>query len=652
MKKIFWFTLLYSISFFVSAQQTETYDGEYTFTGLKGIGTFEFMKGEGDAIIKQGEFKFIRKERDIEDKTIFYKTEVYGVYEQDLKTGKWEYQDEVHRVQLEDVVEFNLDYDLRSEQILLTAEYKDGVPHGKWVFLENEYVDGRLSPKSQADDFRFNNGDIQGKFQYKSFVEGKTHFIRGELNKEGYMNGEWSFVYREDGILISEVRKYENGFLLGVVKRNLETDAMIQESVFYQTIRKLNAVNAEENKGFRISEDRFGIQFNDGFLSGSDQFAVQKSGNQFITEFLTNILRYDAQFVNQRGELIDFPVHTRRFVFELSRSEQRIVEELPEKFDALQNTVRDYAERNALRLNRQKSDSLSYAYDFFQFQIEKLAEFNELINLFRTKEIQYYDLQYLASEKLPFLREKDEIEYTFEDSTYTKELEYNVGNIEESFYTALSDYISQINEKTSSVKSYVDNSLTRIERDDDLRGIEGQIRERKDELEEKFIEDEDHDKMTKEILQAVHDNILETNFDQLNEKYAKEENFDEKKETARVMLDLLDEMEGQYDALSEISARAQRLDELYMEEIFNPFTYTRYDQRAKARLYESAEIVFEHYIEELKKETDYTEIKNWVSKIDRFFERMGELREADTRREERRINRRLSVSRIESLLEL
>lgn len=650
MKKIIWFVFLYSTSFFALAQ--ETYDGEYTFNGLKGIGTFEFVKGEGDAILKQGEFKFIRKERDIEDKTIFYKTEVYGVYEQDLKTGQWEYQDEVHRVLLEDVINFNLDYDLNSDQIVLTAEYMNGVPHGKWVFLENEFVDGKLSPKAQADDFRFNNGDIQGRFQYKAFVDGKTHFIRGSVNNEGFMNGEWTFVYKEDGVLLSEVRKYENGFLLGVVKRNLETDNMIEESVFFQTIRKLNAVNAGENKGFRVSEDRFGIQFNDGFLSGSDQFAVQKSGNQFITDFLSNILRYDAQFVNQRGELIDYPLHTKRFVFELTRGEQRVVEELPGKFGALQNTVRDYAERNALSLNRQKSDSLSYAYDFFQFQVEKLTEFNEIINLFRTKEIQYYDLQYLASEKLPFLRERDIITYTFEDSTYTKELEYNVGNIEESFYTALSDYISQINSKTSEIKAFVDKSLTNIERDDDLRGIESRISERIDELEDKFTENEDHSQMTREILMAVHDNILETNFEQLNERYAKEENFDGKKETARVMLDLLDEMESKYESLSTISERAERLDVLYMEEIFNPFTYTRYDQRAKPRLYESAEIVFEHYIEQLKNEKDYTEIKNWVAKIDRYFERMGELREADTRREERRINRRLSVSRIESLLEL
>ena len=113
-----------------------------------------------------------------------------------------------------------------------------------------------------------------------------------------------------------------------LVKRDLERDDVIEEVVFFETIRKLNQVNNKENKGFRVSEDVFGILFNDGFLSGAPQFSSQRSGNKFISEFLTNVMRYDAQFVNLEGELIDYPIHTRKFVFELSRAEQRIVEDL------------------------------------------------------------------------------------------------------------------------------------------------------------------------------------------------------------------------------------------------------------------------------------------------------------------------------------
>lgn len=649
-KKYLLLALLSITPLILPAQQV--YKGEYSFNGIKGEGEIEFVEGEERSMIKQGEFRFIRKERDREDKTRFLNTLVKGVYEQDKKSGLWEYVDERHLVLLNDVEDFKLLYDINSQQIKLKANYKDGLPDGIWTFEENEYKEGKLNRKSQAEDFRFRNGDIQGRFQYKSFVGNKTHFIRGELTRNGDMSGEWTFVYEEDGKLISEVRNYENGFLLGVVKRDLESDKILEEVVFYQTIKKLNQVNAQENKGFRVSEDKFGILFNDGFLSGSEQFKIQESGNQFIAEFLTNVLRYDEQFVNEKGELIDFPIHTKKFVFELSRAEQRIVEDLPGKFDRIRSTVKDYADRNALRLNRQKSDSLSYAYAYFQYQLNKLDQFTEIMELFRSKNIQFYDLENLIEEGLPFLTKTDQVEYNFEDSVRTSELEYRIGDLSGNFYAGLESYINQIQSKTNEIKSFVDKSLTSIERDDDLRSIQNDIQERKDDLEEMFADSGDFDSQTVDLLRAVQQNILGKNFNQLNERYARESEFSGKKEAADVMIDLLDEMENQFEALVGVYPRFQKMDELYMEEVFNPFTYTRYDQRAKNRLYESGEKLLEYYLEQLAKEENYTEIKIWLGKTDKLFERMGELREADTRRIERRINRRQSVSKIESLLEL
>ena len=109
-------------------------------------------------------------------------------------------------------MDFKLISDVSSQQIKLKANYLQGVPHGKWNFEENSFSEGKLSRKSQADDLQFRDGNIQGKFQYKSFVGDKTHFIRGELVGNGIMNGEWTFVYEEEGVLVNEVRNYENGF--------------------------------------------------------------------------------------------------------------------------------------------------------------------------------------------------------------------------------------------------------------------------------------------------------------------------------------------------------------------------------------------------------------------------------------------------------
>ncbi|MBW3466716.1 hypothetical protein [Arthrospiribacter ruber] len=630
----------------------ERYSGEYVFNGIEGKGDFEFIRGEGDQVIKQGEFQFNRKERDVEDKTIFYRTEIFGSYEMDQKTGTWNYLEEKHNVLLEDVKDFKLDYDINSQQILLKANYLNGLPEGKWVFEENEFVEEELRKKSIVDDLIFEGGDLKGRFQYRTFVNNRSNFIRGELLPGGIMNGEWTFVYEHEGKLISEVRNYEKGFLLGLVRSNLESGEIIEELVFFQTINKLNRLNSGEKVDFRIADEKSGIDFIDGFLTDSPQYQKQAAANAFISEFLTNVMRYDESFVSSDGELIEYPIHTQRFVFELSRAQQRMIEAIPAEFDRIKRVVRDYSNRNSLRINRQRSDSLAYANAYFDHKAQRLEEFEELIELFKTKQIQYLDVEYLKNEGLSFIKETEQIEYEYGDETIVRELEFDLSAFETGFYTGLVDYLEQLAASLLYVKNYVDASLSQIERDEDLRSIENQIQDRKIILDEVYLNTEGLNSKEASLVLAVHQNILVKDYEARLEEYSKLNRFADKKEKARTLLDLLEDLEAQHPRLVELYSKVEGLDKLYQEEIFNPFTYSRYDQRAKPRLYEAAEILFDHYFKSLKAETDYTEIKIWIDKLEVLISRMRELRDAETRRLENRINRRMDVSRIESLLEL
>ncbi|MGY6520602.1 MAG: hypothetical protein ACXIUD_02675 [Mongoliitalea sp.] len=640
------------LSLFWHSHAQQEYKGEYKFNGINGTATFQFNPGSEGAVIKQGPFQFIRKERDPDDKTRYYKTEVEGIYERDAKSGLWDYLDEDHQIEPQDVIDFQLIYDLFSTQIKIKANYSQGVPDGKWIFEENEFKGGELKKKAQADEFLFSNGDLKGRFQFKSFVGRNTHFIRGELRDGGIMHGEWTFTYDQDGVLISEVRNYENGFLIGLVQRNLVTNEVLEEVVFFETINKLKQINAGDNKGFRIADKSFGIFFNDGFLSTNIAFKAQKHGNAFMEDFLVKILRYDEKYVNAEKKLIEYPIHTRKFVFELSRSQQKIIEDLPGKFDQLKRSTESYKDRNALRLNRQRSDSLSFAYSFFDFQFNKLREFDELINLFRTKDIQFYDVVNMAEEGLSFLSEEDTVFYTFNEENKNKVLTYKTNGFKDDFYNALDNYISEMGNHVNEYKRYVDSQLSLIEQDADLKDIENRIKSSKESLVERFSDLEEKDEVTISLLEAIKRNILGANFDRINERYAKANKFSEKKAEADVMLDLIGEMEEQFDAVSRLTKNWEKLDEMYMENVFNPYVYTRYDQRAKQRLFESAERLYKYYLQSIRDEQDYTQIKVWSRKVQDLILRMADLRNEDTRTIERKLNRRTSPSKIESALEL
>ncbi|UJP67085.1 hypothetical protein IPZ59_13155 [Mongoliitalea daihaiensis] len=628
------------------------YKGEYKFNGLDGTATFQFNEGAEGAVIKQGEFYFLRKEQDPDDKTRYYKTEINGIYNRDVKSGLWEYLDEDHQIDPQDVMDFNLIYDLKSSQIKIKANYSQGTPNGRWIFEENEFSEGVLRKKAEAEEFEFSAGDIKGKFQFKSFVGRNTHFIRGELKDGGIMHGEWTFVYDRDGMLISEIRNYENGFLIGLVQRDLLENEVLEEIVFFETIKKLKQINAEENKGFRIADKSFGIFFNDGFLSDNIAFQAQVDGNKFMADFLVKILQYDDQYVNPSKELKEYPIHTKKFVFELSRSQQRIIEELPSRFDQLKRSTESYKDRNALRLNRQRSDSLSFAYSFFDYQFNKLKAFDELMNLFKSKDIQFYDVVNMAEEGLSFLSSTDTIAYQYDEENRTRVVAYKTQDFSTDFFAGLDAYISEISTINGEYTRYVDSQLSLIEQDADLKELENSIKSSKDKLLAKFDSLENKDESTVLMLQAIKNNILIANFDKINERYAKAEKFAEKKAEADLMLDLIDEMSEQFVSVSRLTKNWEKLDEMYMENVFNPYVYTRYDQRTKARLFESAERLYEYYLQSIQEEQDYTQIKVWTRKVQDLILRMADLRNQDTRTIERKLNRRTSPSKIESALEL
>lgn len=123
------------------------------------------------------------------------------------------------------------------------------------------------------------------------------------------MDGEWSLTYLKDSVLISEVRKYESGFLLGVVRRNLESGDRIDEAIFYSTIEKLNQVNDGTNEKFSISEKVFDYNYNDGYRTGSLERQIQVSGNEFVSKFLKDLLQFDDS-IDGNGQLERYPFYT------------------------------------------------------------------------------------------------------------------------------------------------------------------------------------------------------------------------------------------------------------------------------------------------------------------------------------------------------
>lgn len=652
MKVYLLFFLTGVLSFYTLAQDISVFEGAYMFKGKSGEATFTFIPGQDEEVLLHGPFLFERKEVDSLNQTSLVKFSVKGEYRDNNREGSWFFDQERHKVTLEDVVSFEIIAQLESSDLEITANYQDGLPNGLWQLRENEFSNNTKKLKAVAEDIRFEDGVIKGPISYRRFLGEYTQFLRGKTNAEGFMDGEWSLVYVQDSVLVSEVRKYDNGFLLGIVRRDLGSGEGIDEAVYYGTIEKLQQVNNGENDRFQISEKKFEFDYNDGYRQEAPERRIQVVGNAFINNFLKDLLRFDDA-VNSTGEIRRFPFFTKRFEYTLADSEREMLVEIPVLYDQLRDSVSRFATMNSLSLNRSKSDSLAFSYAFFSSRAAGLLKMEDFVNLLRTGDIKHYDLANFTRDGVEFIPIGNELTYVYQRDTIQRSLPLNTSDaLSSTFLTQLKTYLQGELHLVEKFGAFVDRELYAIEMNSRLAALEETIIRRRAELEEFVRNYQPEGEREWVFIDGFEKQFLDKKFGEISEKYAEIEDLERKLDQGTVLLDLLDEVETQLPVIATLFERQRALDEVYMEEMFNPFTYSRYDQRAKERLYKAGEVLFQYYIDQLKKENDYTQIKDHITTIEKFQNKMYVLREHDTRSLERKLGKRKSPSRIEGALGL
>ncbi|WP_154857259.1 hypothetical protein [Cyclobacterium xiamenense] len=636
-----------------SAQVRSVFEGAYTFHDKAGTATFEFLQNEAKNTVLDGFFRFNYLEKDSLDQTILYKFQVTGEYEQNERSGNWLFDQETHRVDVQDVVNFEVVSSLHSDKIYVEAVYNQGKKTGTWAFKQNEFVNGELRPKAEANGITFTEGKITENIDYRAFEGDYTQLIRGEVNAEGYLDGEWALVYLKEGELISEVRNYEKGFLLGIKQRNLETGARVNEVIFHKTIEKLQKLEEAPQKAYKIADRDFGLVYNDGFQSNSLPVQIQKSGNRFINDFISKLLQYD----NRRSEQAQndpYPIRTRRFAYAIYDELDELIATIRKKYQVLKDSTEKYAGMNALALNKEKSDSLAYTHAFFSNRREKLKQMEELMGLIRSGDIRYYDLTNFTAKGVGFLSPLDLINYSYQDQDKRKIINREVGYANpRSFLERVDSHLEEELTLGIALARYARRQLQSIEVSQNLVALEEELTEKRSLVETLYENHESSEALEQQFFEKFSGHFLHGLLQENLSGYATADDPEEKVTRGKQLLDFLTELELRYPELAAIFPRNEEIDALYKEETFDPFTYTRYQARAKSRLYEAGmNILLPYYLTELTNEADYGQIKNHLDAIELLQQKLIDLRDRSTKGLERKLGRTKNPERVRSLLDL
>ncbi|WP_332910453.1 hypothetical protein [Algoriphagus boritolerans] len=110
-----------------------------------------------------------------------------------------------------------------------------------------------------------------------------------------------------------------------------------KRSFFFDAIEKLDSLDQGFEVEYSLSEQFFGLTFNDGFAEQSKEYRQQFSGTRLLEDALVRILKFEDDRFLEDGKLVKSPIQTRRFRYDLSEADLESFDESLELYGQLKS---------------------------------------------------------------------------------------------------------------------------------------------------------------------------------------------------------------------------------------------------------------------------------------------------------------------------
>lgn len=640
----------------VYSQDRKTFRGAYEFYGFEGRAIYEYLKVRRDSTVKDGDFGFVRKHTDKDDLRIFNRMQATGTYRRGTKFGPWEYLESNNRIVINDVVFFNVKASLESMQFETKARYDTaGAPHGNWSYKILSYKDEKITDLLSSDQLTFNKGDISGELSFAT--EGQEGYyglysIEGHCTRDGLMDSLWVFQYVRDTLQIVEHRYYFKGFLIEVAKLadNGRKDTLFH-SIDSATRDKLNILRTGSTALFKVSDRDFGIDYVSGFDETDKRFLTQIHGNSYLKELFESITKFDTDFYYDHGKEVNYPLKTKRFEFNTLAKDDSLRREIQTKYDEFTGILNELFTSNTFELNYKRTDSLYYANQYLELLDSLAGKISYPLNRMISDEFKYFDSYAYAEETDFSFMTVDTVRFTFGKTAFIIAPDFNAGlNSTARLTERMHHYLKLMMSEAEAVRASVNEQMKLIKIGENLKKLQEKIIGEREKIKNEIDEIRYYSDAQKSMYNSLKRTFIDKKFDEFTDAYGRDEMEAGKVDKANEYLEVLSTLKDLISPLALPHPNQAKLDSLYYEEVFNPFTYSTYKRRVKEDLFDKGEMLFEHYIDAIKSEEMHDELRPTLNKIIALHKRMEQLRNADTRSLERSIRGRKSPEETEKLL--
>lgn len=544
---------------------------------------------------------------------------------------------------------------INGKELMLTGSYREGKPNGNWT-LEKTSVENNIILKEPLAVMKITNGILTDQFSFKnSNVDGDIE-IKGQLNKDGFLEGRMLLSYTRSSLRYIETRTYENGFLRKVEIRDVVSNSIVNSVSYKDVDTKLSELKNLKDTSFKISENGFGIEFNVGYDTSNPKLSIQQYGNQLFNEFVRLIKSFEQE--NEESESIQFNL-TRRFKLVYPEKDIQLLDKLSAKNSELIELTSEFLNNPRLILNKSKSRKLTESFHLLEMAHQKLQIIDTVVQKSNEGYFDFISRDLFYKEGLPGLTVVDTVRYSYDKKDYKIIFPFDkVISNNQNFLSNLLDYSLGLQKLIDENIEFSRKELLVFEQESQIEAIDERIVNKLKIIDSIYLP-------LKESWQAkdfkdrpIHYNLLDVHLNGLinetNKKYLNEKTFQKKIELGEELNCLLDFFIDSENEIKELDQFSNRIDRMFTIFRDNPFL----DRKMETKIYgninrKSREVLVPEYINGMLRSKNCQDLILNFRKLMLLEDRLAELVEkndASVQEIDRYVRRENMPQRIERIL--
>jgi hypothetical protein len=660
-KSLCFLILFSSYSFEIQAQTIQKNDT--SILGYKGTENY-YTIIKDSILYREGKYSFTSELLKIvtNDSLRLKELKIEGNYLNNRKSGNWKfnfYNYNINDLRMSRSSNITLSHNLSGIEDELSIPYKAGNFDGRAEWRQKSIAKGRAGTTIQIASANFRNDTLVGIFNFS--INDVT--IKGQTNTDGFLDGIIQLTYNQDNDKIFEKRKYKNGFLLELEKRNLTQNETIINLIYEEVYEGLEKIERnEQNLNFKVSEKYFGLNFNLGYNSDDVRIKEQLNGNNILNEYFylfDSINNLQSRYPKTHQTKLKL---TKRFHFIYDATDDSVASELSSKLLVLKAELNGFLNKPNLILRKNNSDNLYLQYEVLKHINSKVLIIEKVLDKITDGFFDYMYRNKYYENGIEGLNNLDTITYFFKNTQYSKpfKISYLINN-SDSLLENIETYLSLLKLKTEETINNVRASIITYENQDVIDSLDRLISQGEEMITNLYpnldqIRKEEQSKIPFSYKLLI--SLNERTVNQLKSKYLN--NSLPQNEMIALGNDLTCYNSFLIDNKSYLD-RIGNMKKFWNDSLFtryrdNPFDNRKLETKILEGVQNSANILLTHYATLLLNAKSCEQLATEIKKIEKLNERIKYLVKNQDSENVQQLNRALRrervPSRIERILEL